>query len=138
MGVGWRGDSENEACVQSAIRARWRTLSKSERKERCAAARQERGTAYELSAKASEENRLLYRFALTLVAPRRPRFERDRSSRGPAVARLLGLCSDAPVWLWAIGHRARIDDLESDATWLTGAQSPTPNLAVPAAADGFP
>jgi hypothetical protein len=83
------GDQAAPASIEKEIGRRWKSLSKAERKRRNLSARA--AVAFGYSATACEEHRKLYRFALKLVAPKKPAQLYDPSSPVPKVAALLGL-----------------------------------------------
>ena len=102
------GDGASLADVEKQIASRWKQLSKADRKERNLRAQE--SVPYGLSARASETTRKLYRFALKLVAPVRPKNSKAPTSLVPKIARLLGIRHTSPVWQEAIDERKDLDD----------------------------
>ena len=75
------------------------------------------GRRYALSARASEANRKLYVFALTLIAPP-PVYSTDPRSLKPKIARAIGVDPDSTAYLTAISLRQAIDDPKNkEPTW---------------------
>jgi hypothetical protein len=107
-----------EPALSREVARRWRALNKDERASKNAAARGANGRSH-MSASASEENRMLFRFALKLVAPKRPLSESDSTSHRPKLARLLRLNPRAKSWLQSVEDREKLDNAmaEAPAEW---------------------
>ena len=107
-----------EPALSREVARRWRALNKDERTSKNAAARGANGRSH-MSASASEENRKLFRFALKLVAPKRPLSESDSTSHRPKLARLLRLNPRAKSWLQSVEDREKLDNAmaEAPAEW---------------------
>ena len=107
-----------EPALSREVARRWRALHKDERTSKNAVARGANGR-YHMSAPASEENRKLFRFALKLVAPKRPLSESDSTSHRPKLARLLRLNPRAHSWLQSVSDREKLDNAmaEAPAEW---------------------